>query len=131
MNDFPESERPPVTVTFLAFRGMVGLGFLFALCALLAVIFVWTNSFERRRWFLWIMAIALVFPYLANELGWITAEIGRQPWIVYGLLKTADAYSRSISAGDVLGSLIAFVLIYGTLALVDAFLLAKYARKVE
>jgi len=131
LNDFPQSERPPVTATFLAFRGMVGLGFLFALCALLAVIFAWTNSFEKKRWFLWIMAIALAFPYLANELGWITAEIGRQPWIVYGLLKTADAFSRSISAGDVLGSLIAFLVIYGTLAAVDAFLLARYARKVE
>jgi cytochrome bd ubiquinol oxidase subunit I len=131
LNDFPVSERPPVMTTFLAFRTMVGLGFLFALCALLAVIFTWTNTFEKRRWFLWIMAFALVFPYLANELGWITAEIGRQPWIVYGLLKTADAFSLSITPGDVLGSLIAFLVIYGTLAVVDAFLLARYARKVE
>ena len=131
LDDFPASDRPPVMVTFLAFRTMVGLGFLFVLCALLAVIFAWTDTFAKRRWFLWIMAIALVFPYLASELGWILAEIGRQPWIVYGLLKTADAYSRSITAADVLGSLIAFLVIYGTLAAVDAFLLTRYARKVE
>ena len=92
-------ERPPVLVTFIAFRTMVALGFLFALCALLSVIFAWTKTFETQRWFLWVMAVALVLPYLASELGWILAEIGRQPWIVYGLLKTADAYSRSITPG--------------------------------
>ncbi|HUI73179.1 MAG TPA: cytochrome ubiquinol oxidase subunit I [Spirochaetia bacterium] len=131
LNDFPESERPPITVTFLAFRSMVGLGFLFVACALLSAIFSWTNTLASRRWFLWVMAVALVFPYLASELGWILAEIGRQPWIVYGLLKTADAYSRSITAADVLGSLIGFLVIYGALAAVDAFLLTRYARKVE
>lgn len=131
LDDFPAAERPPVMVTFLAFRAMVGLGFLFALCALLSVIFAWTDTVASRRWFLWVMAAALVFPYLASELGWILAEIGRQPWIVYGLLKTVDAYSRSVTSADVLGSLIAFLVIYGTLAAVDAFLLAKYARKVE
>jgi len=131
LDDFPAPERPPVMVTYLAFRTMVGLGFLFVLCALFAVIFSWTDTFMTRRWFLWVMAIALVFPYLASELGWILAEIGRQPWIVYGLLKTADAYSKSITAADVLVSLIAFLVIYGTLAAVDAFLLTRYARKVE
>jgi cytochrome d ubiquinol oxidase subunit I len=131
LDDFPAPERPPVMVTYLAFRTMVGLGFLFVLCALFAVIFAWTDTFMTRRWFLWVMAIALVFPYLASELGWILAEIGRQPWIVYGLLKTADAYSKSITAADVLVSLIAFLVIYGTLAAVDAFLLTRYARKVE
>jgi len=131
LNDFPTSERPPILVTFLAFRAMVALGFLFVLCAIVAVIFAWTDTFVKRKWFLWIMAIALVFPYLASELGWILAEIGRQPWIVYGLLRTAEAYSHSITSGDVLGSLIAFLIIYGTLAAVDAFLLTRYARKVE
>jgi len=131
LDDFPAPERPPVLVTFLAFRAMVGLGFLFAVCALLSVIFAWTGTVQTRRWFLWVMAVALVLPYLASELGWILAEIGRQPWIVYGLLKTADAYSRSITPGNVLGSLIAFLVIYGTLAAVDAFLLTRYARKVE
>ena len=131
LDDFPPSERPPIMVSFLAFRLMVGLGFLFVLCALLSVIFAWTNTLEKRRWFLWVMAVALILPYLASELGWIVAEIGRQPWIVYGLLKTTDAVSRAITAGDVLGSLIGFLVIYGTLAAVDAFLLTRYARKVD
>jgi cytochrome d ubiquinol oxidase subunit I len=131
LDDFPPSERPPIMVSFLGFRLMVGLGFLFVLCALLSVIFAWTNTLEKRRWFLWVMAVALILPYLASELGWILAEIGRQPWIVYGLLKTTDAVSRAITAGDVLGSLIGFLVIYGTLAAVDAFLLTRYARKVD
>ncbi len=84
-----------------------------------------------HRWFLWIMAVAIILPYLACELGWIVAEIGRQPWIVYGLLRTQDAVSRNLTAGDVLGSLIAFVVIYGVLAVVDVFLLKKYANRIE
>jgi cytochrome d ubiquinol oxidase subunit I len=77
------------------------------------------------------MTVALVLPYLANELGWVLAEIGRQPWIVYGVLRTRDAVSRSLSPGDVLGSLIGFIVVYGALAALDAFLLAKYARRTE
>lgn len=76
------------------------------------------------------MPFAIFLPYLASELGWIVTEIGRQPWIVYGLLRTADASSRAISAGDVLASLVGFVVIYSLLAAADLFLLTKYARKV-
>jgi cytochrome d ubiquinol oxidase subunit I len=62
-------------------------------------------------------------------MGWILAELGRQPWIVYGVLRTKDAVSRSLTPGDIVGSLIGFIVIYGVLAVVDAFLLARYARK--
>ena len=129
--DFPADQRPPVAVSFWSFRLMVGLGLLFILLALVALVYSWRDKLERRRWFLWIMAFALVLPYLASELGWILSEIGRQPWIVYGLLRTSDAASRSITGGDVLASLIAFIVLYGSLAAVDAFLLVKYARRVE
>src|SRR5208282_3196494 len=129
--DFPADQRPPVAVSFWSFRIMVALGFLFVLLALLALAFSLRDTLAARRWFLWIMPFAIVLPYLACELGWILAEIGRQPWIVYGLLRTKDAVSRSITAGDVLISLIGFVLLYGCLAAVDAFLLVKYARKTE
>jgi cytochrome bd ubiquinol oxidase subunit I len=131
LEEFPPRERPPVFVTFLAFRGMVGLGFLFVLLALIAVILAWRDKITNHRWFLWVMTIAIVLPYLASELGWILAEIGRQPWIVYGLLKTQDAASRSLTPEDVLGSLIAFIVIYSVLAVVDVFLLSKYANKLE
>jgi cytochrome d ubiquinol oxidase subunit I len=131
LKDFPPEDRPPVLVSFLSFRLMVALGFLFVLLALISVILAWRDRTARHRWFLWIMTFALILPFLANELGWILAEIGRQPWIVYGVLRTADAASRSLTPGDVLGSLIGFILIYGALAVVDAFLLARYARKTE
>jgi cytochrome d ubiquinol oxidase subunit I len=129
--DFPADQRPPVAVSFWSFRIMVALGFLFVLLALLALVFSSRDRLAAKRWFLWIMSFAIVLPYLACELGWILAEIGRQPWIVYGLLRTKDAVSRSITAGDVLISLVGFVLLYGGLAAVDAFLLVKYARKTE
>jgi cytochrome d ubiquinol oxidase subunit I len=131
LRDIPPDERPPVLVSFLSFRLMVALGFLFLLLALLAVIFSWRDTLTTKRWFLGIMAVSLVLPYLASELGWVVAEIGRQPWIVYGLLRTQDAVSRSLTATDVLASLIGFVVIYGVLAAVDVYLLARYARKIE
>jgi cytochrome d ubiquinol oxidase subunit I len=131
LNDFPAADRPPVLTTFVSFRLMVGLGFLFVLLALIAVILSWRKKLSNHRWFLWIMAVAIILPYLACELGWIVAEIGRQPWIVYGLLRTQDAVSRNLTAGDVLGSLIAFIVVYGLLAVVDVFLLKKYAGKIE
>ncbi|HTX73547.1 MAG TPA: cytochrome ubiquinol oxidase subunit I [Rectinemataceae bacterium] len=129
--DFPADQRPPVGIAFWSFRLMVALGFLFVLLALIALVLSWRDRLMNVRWFLWIMVPALALPYVSCELGWILAEFGRQPWIVYGLLRTADAFSRSISAGDVLISLVGFILLYGTLAAVDAFLLVKYARRIE
>jgi cytochrome d ubiquinol oxidase subunit I len=131
LKDFPAADRPPVAITFVSFRLMVGLGFLFVLLALIAVWLSWRKKLDSNRWFLWIMSFAIVLPYLANELGWILAEIGRQPWIVYGLLRTQDAASRNLTPGDVLGSLIAFVVLYLSLAVIDVFLLSKYAKKIE
>ena len=131
LKDFPPADRPPVFVTFSAFRLMVGLGFLFVLLAFIGVILAWRKKLSQNRWFLWIMSVAIVLPYAASELGWVVAEIGRQPWIVYGLLRTQDAVSRNLTPGDVLGSLIAFLVIYLSLAIVDVSLLVKYAKKVE
>ncbi len=131
LKDFPPADRPPVFVVFSAFRLMVGLGFLFVLLAFISVIMAWKKTLAANRWFLWIMSVALFLPYLASELGWIVAEIGRQPWIVYGLLRTQDAVSRNLTPGDVLGSLIAFFVIYGSLAVVDVWLLRKYANRLE
>ncbi len=130
LKSFPANDRPPVMVTFLSFRLMVLLGFLFVLLSILAVVYSQRGTLDKRRWFLRIMPFAIFLPYLASELGWIVTEIGRQPWIVYGLLRTADASSRAISAGDVLASLVGFVVIYSLLAAADLFLLTKYARKV-
>ncbi len=129
LKDFPTEERPPVLVTFLGYRVMVGLGLLFFLLAFIAVLMVWKGKLASNPWFMRIMLYLLPLPYLANQLGWLVSEIGRQPWIVYGLLKTSAGVSKSISASQVWGSLIGFTLLYGTLAVIDIFLLTKYARK--
>jgi cytochrome d ubiquinol oxidase subunit I len=129
--EFPADQRPNVNVSFWTFRLMVTLGFLFVLLALVSLWLSWKDRLEKRRWFLWIMAFAIVLPYLACELGWGLAEFGRQPWIVYGLLRTKDAFSLSITPVDLLISTVGFVLLYGALAVVDAFLIVKYARQTE
>jgi cytochrome bd ubiquinol oxidase subunit I len=131
LNDFAPQDRPPVLVTFLSFRLMVGLGFLFVVIALIAAWLSWRNRLEKNRWFLVVAVVSIALPYIASELGWVLAEIGRQPWIVYGLLRTSDAVSKNLTAGDVLGSLIAFLVVYSTLAVADVFLLTKYAKKIE
>ncbi len=129
LKDFPKKDRPPVTITFLSFRTMVGLGTLFILLAILAYIYIKKESLLDKRWFLKFMASAVVLPYIAIELGWIVAEVGRQPWIVYGLMRTADATSTAVNTAQVVMSLVGFVLLYGTLGIIDIYLLIKYARK--
>ncbi len=127
--DFPANDRPPVLISFFAFRLMVALGFLFLLLAFLGWYYTRKDTIGQKRWFLWTMLVAIILPYLAVQLGWIVSEIGRQPWIVYNMLRTQDAVSKSITAGDVVFSLIGFVLLYGTLLAVDIFLLSKYGRE--
>jgi cytochrome d ubiquinol oxidase subunit I len=123
---FPREERPPVLITSFAFKGMVGLGFYFALVMIIG----W---FKRNRLvdspkFLKLMLLSIPLPYIAIELGWIVAEVGRQPWIVYGLMKTSDAVSP-VASSQVLISLIAFILVYGLLGAVGFYLIFKYAKK--
>jgi cytochrome d ubiquinol oxidase subunit I len=129
LKEFPPSERPPVLPTFLSFRLMVGLGTFMILTVLAAAIFSRMKGVENRRLLLWLLLCAIPAPYLAVELGWIVAEIGRQPWIVYGVLKTSAGVSTAIDTTQVLGSLVGFTLLYGLLGTVDIYLLAKYARK--
>lgn len=129
LKDIPRDERPPFLVTFLSYRLMVALGLLFILLALMAVWISRKKEMEGKRWFLRLMLYILPLPYITLQLGWLVAEIGRQPWAVYGVLKTSDAVSKSISTGQVWGSLIGFTLLYGTLAVIDIFLLTKYSKK--
>jgi len=126
LSDFPKEERPPVTLTFLAFRVMVGLGFLFV--ALTVSGWILRNRLESSRFYLWIMLLCVPLPYIAAEAGWIVTEVGRQPWIVYGLMKTADAVSP-VSTTQVLPTLLAFILVYSLLGGIALYLIVKFARK--
>ena len=129
LKDFPPDERPPVWPVFLSFRLMVMLGTLLVALAMLGVWLSAKDRLQRYPLFLKVMVFAIPLPYLVNQLGWIVAEVGRQPWIVYGVLKTADGASKAVSAGQVVGSLIGFTLLYGLLGVVDIYLLAKNAKK--
>jgi cytochrome d ubiquinol oxidase subunit I len=126
---FPKDERPPVVPTFVSFRLMFTLGFAMILLSLLAVVYGKKESLESRRLFLTIMLFSIPLPYIAAQLGWIVAEVGRQPWIVYGVLKTSAAVSQSITPVQVIVSLAGFTLLYGGLGAVDIYLLSKFAKK--
>lgn len=126
LKDIPKDERPPVFITYVAFKTMVGLGFYFGLVTL-------TGWFLRNRLvenplYLKVMLLSIPLPYIATELGWVVAEVGRQPWIVYGLMKTSDAVSP-IASSQVLTSLIAFILVYGILGATGFYLMVKTAKQ--
>ena len=126
LRDFPKDERPPVLITSFAFKGMVGLGCLFILLTVVG----W---FKRKKLlespgYLRIMMWSIPLPYLAIQLGWLVTELGRQPWIVYGLVKTSDAVSP-IATSQVAISLLGFVLLYGLLGASGFFLIARKAIK--
>lgn len=126
LNDIPREDWPPVLLTFLSFRLMIGLSGVFMLLATWA----W---FKRKdlasspllsKLLIW----SIPLPYIAIMLGWMVAEVGRQPWIVYGLMRTSDAVSP-VPASSVAISLAAFIVVYSILGLADIYLLIKYARK--
>ena len=125
LKEFPKSERPPVLLTFLSFRVMVGLGTYFVVMMVIGI-FIRKRLLENP-WYLKLMMYSIPLPFLAHTAGWVLAEVGRQPWIVYGLMKTADAVSP-IAASQVAVSLVAFILVYGLLGGVGYYLIAKYAR---
>ncbi len=129
LKEFSKEDRPPVLATFLSFRGMAALGMLFMLLALAGYVISKRDRLESNPLFLRIMLYALPLPYIAAQLGWLVAEVGRQPWIVYGVLRTSDAVSKSVTAAQVWTSLIGFTVFYGMLGFIDVYLLAKYSKK--
>ena len=124
----PGDYVPPVAITYWTFRIMVGAGVLMILISLVCLFFVLKRRLAQVRWLLWILPFAIFLPYLANSSGWIMTEMGRQPWVVFGVLKTADAVSPTVGAGTVLTSLLVFALLYGVLAVADVYLLLKWSR---
>jgi cytochrome bd ubiquinol oxidase subunit I len=126
---FPAKDRPPVMEVFISFRLMVMLGTLFLILSAVALYLSWKDRLEAHPLFLRILLYTIPLPYLAAQLGWVVAEVGRQPWIVYGVMRTADGVSRQIEPIQVMTSLIGFGIFYSFLGILDIYLLAKYARK--
>jgi cytochrome d ubiquinol oxidase subunit I len=126
LNDFPADERPPVLISFLSFRIMVGLGVFFVLVTVIG--FLIRNRLEEFPLYLKVMLFSIPLPYIAIQAGWVLAEVGRQPWIVYGLMKTSDAVSP-IQTSQVFISFLAFLIVYGILGAIGFYLIVKNAKK--
>jgi len=120
---FPPSDRPPVQIVFQSYHAMVAIGMGLIALSLLGLLLLRGGALFRRRWLLWVLVFSVLGPQMANQLGWISAEVGRQPWIVYGLLRTSEGVSRVVSEGAVLTSLILFTLVYLMLLLLFLYLL--------
>jgi cytochrome d ubiquinol oxidase subunit I len=123
LNAFAPQDRPPVNLVFQSYHFMVAIGFTLIGISLLGLILWWRGHLFRARWYLYILVFSVLLPQMANQLGWISAEVGRQPWIVYQLLRTSDALSRVVSEGQIWLSLILFILIYAMLFLLFIYLL--------
>jgi len=95
----------------------------FLVLTLLASYLLWRGRLFEKRWLLWVFVFTVPLPYVANQLGWVAAEVGRQPWVVYGLLRTADAYSPTVPGSHVLASMVMFSVVYALLFALYIFVL--------
>ncbi|MEC9443112.1 MAG: cytochrome ubiquinol oxidase subunit I [Myxococcota bacterium] len=123
LDTIPDEDEPPVFLPFMTYHVMVSLGVFFIALTLLSCFFLWRGTLFEKRWLLWAHVFAVVGPYIANQAGWVSAEVGRQPFIVYGHLRTSDGLSEAVVAEHVLVSIIMFGLIYAMLFVVWVWVL--------
>ncbi|MCA9650841.1 MAG: cytochrome ubiquinol oxidase subunit I [Myxococcales bacterium] len=128
LDQTPPEDRPPVVVPFISYHVMVGLGMLFIAMTSLGLVLWWRGKLFTQRWLLWLFVVAVIGPYLANQTGWVAAEVGRQPWVVYGLLRTRDAVSTVVHPEHVLASLVLFSLFYLALLLIWLYVVNEKIR---
>lgn len=112
LNDIPPDEQPPVELVYYAYHIMVGLGTIFIALFVLSALALWRGTLFRSKALLWALMLAMPFPYIANEAGWVVAEVGRQPWVAYGLLRTTAATSTNVSGGMTIFTLLGFMGLY-------------------
>ncbi len=111
-----------IALLYFSYHVMVGLGTIFIAVMLVAVFLLWRRTLYETRWMLWLLMLCAPLPYIANTAGWMTAELGRQPWLIYGLMRTSEGASPSVAAGNVWFTLIGFMGMYGVLAILWLFL---------
>lgn len=129
LNDFPEDQRPSaLPLLYYSYHIMAGLGTWFLLLMLAAVSLLWRGKLYSARWILWPILLSFPLPYIANTAGWMTAEIGRQPWLVYGLIRTSQGYSTHVSAGNTLFTLLGFLGMYSVLSILWIVLVYRFIR---
>lgn len=124
-----DSYAPMIPVTYWSFRFMMGLGFLTMFLAAITLWGIRKGRVPASKWWLWVAIITPLAPVFANSFGWIFTEVGRQPWIVYGLMTTSTGVSPSVSAGEVWFSMIAYTLVYLVLAIIEVKLFLTYVRR--
>lgn len=129
LNAFPPENRPPVQAVFQAYHAMIVIGMGLIGLSLLGMFLWWRGKLFDNKWVLRLFVIAVLGPQIANQLGWFTAEVGRQPWIVYNLLRTSEGLSKTVQANQVLASLILFSLVYVLLFALFIFLLDHKIRR--
>jgi cytochrome d ubiquinol oxidase subunit I len=113
---------PPVDVTYYAYHVMIGLGTIFCAVSVLAALFLRRGRLYETPAMLWLLMLIMPFPYIANEAGWVATEVGRQPWIIYGIMKTAQASSPTVVSGEVVFTLIGFAGMYFMLGVLFLYL---------
>lgn len=126
LDSYPRSLWPPMEVTYYAYHIMVGLGTVFIGELAIAAFLLWRGMLFKSRWYLWILMLSFPFPYIANEAGWVVAEVGRQPWIIYGLMRTVQGYSANVASGEVIFTLLGFAGMYAALGLVFLYLVLHF-----
>jgi cytochrome d ubiquinol oxidase subunit I len=126
LEDYPREDWPDnIPLLYYSYHIMVGLGTIFIAIMVFSAWLLWKGRLFRARPMLWILMLSLPFPYIANTAGWITAEVGRQPWLIYGLMRTADGYSKNVSAGNAMFTLMGFMGMYALLTILFLFLVQR------
>ena len=126
LDAFPKEDWPSnIPLLYYSYHIMVGLGTIFIAVMVAAFFLMWRGKLFQARWMLWILLLSAPFPYIANTAGWITAEVGRQPWLVYGLMRTDQGYSTLVSAGNGLFTLLGFMGMYTVLSILFVFLVQR------
>jgi len=130
LDQFPRDQWPSaLPLLYYSYHIMAGLGTWFALLMTIAVFMLWRGMLYRTRWMLWPILLSFPLPYIANTAGWMTAEIGRQPWIVYGLMRTSEGYSVNVSSGNSLFTLLGFLGMYTLLSILWIVLVYRFIEE--
>ncbi|MEI3610277.1 cytochrome ubiquinol oxidase subunit I [Pseudogracilibacillus sp. SO10305] len=127
----PGDYIPPVKTLFWAFRIMTGAGGVMLLLGFYGIYLARLEKLQNRKFYLKLITYGMALPFIANTAGWILTEIGRQPWVVYGIMRTEDAVSPSVSAGEMLFSLLTFVTLYTILAIITIYLFVRHIKKED
>jgi len=126
LKEYPKESWPDsIPLLYYSYHIMVGLGTIFIGITVAGILLLWRKKLFNAKWFLWILLLSFPFPFIANTAGWMTAELGRQPWLIYGLLKTSEGMSQNISSGNVLFTLLGFAGIYLLLGILYIVLVLK------